>query len=589
MVKRIGGWVCALLLAAALLLPQAVLADAPEIRIEQVQTVLPDVQAYFHLAGAQESLLLSATLGGKPLRQTELRRYDPALDATGYFFLVDCSTSTTAAQMEAVKTALTAFAGDMDANATMTLITFGVGVEVVLERETDAAAIEAAVQALAPSQPGTVFFDALAKAIDLAGNREFAIERKLAFVFSDSVDYNLGGYTKEEIDKLLAATGLPFYALGFDTGTKQQLDNFGAVARASGGTIAIVSAQGLPAALAQMLEETQNALVARFDAGTNMIDAPTQAFALTVENAGKPATMQVPVRAWQPDSTPPAVAQISQRSAESICLVFSEPVQGATTPASFVVKNENGDLLGIQAAAYAEGEQTVTLTLAAPPPSGTFTVECPGVTDISMEQNKVADGVTLLFEGTPPEEPVAPAPGVSVGAWVFMGLVVLLIGAVIIAAAVRKRSAATVQQAAQQGEASAGSPRPISVEQRAAGGPEMQVHFVSATAPLPTIKLQVTSAAGQGRVVQVPINKTLFVGRSDICDVYFDDKTMSRQHFVIGAGDGGYTITNLSETAGTLLNGVPVAKPRPLQNGDTIAAGQQSMVFFVNEESGRAH
>lgn len=180
--KRLGVCAAALLLVMAFLLPAGALAEG-ELRIEQVQVEMPEVRAWVADGGGEVPAEVSATLGGRALELDEIRRYDPALDATSYFFLVDCSTSTTWGQMEAVKAALTAFAGQLDANASVTLITFGVGVEVVLQRESDPGAITAAVASLAADQPGTLFFDALAKAIDLSSGQEYALERKLAFVF----------------------------------------------------------------------------------------------------------------------------------------------------------------------------------------------------------------------------------------------------------------------------------------------------------------------------------------------------------------------------------------------------------------------
>lgn len=235
MVKRMGVAAGSLLLTLAFLLPMGALAEGGDIRIEQVQVEMPRVRAYVNSsAKLAADTQTTATLGGRTLAQEELRRYDAALDPTSYFFLVDCSTSTTWGQMEAFKAALTGFAQTMEPGATLPLITFGVDVQVLLQRETNPGTITNTMAGLAPDRPGTVFFDALAKAIDLSSQEDFALERKLAFIFSDLVDYNLGGHTK-------------------------------------------------------------NAYVITDDAGTNVIDAPVQEFTLKLGEGGPSAAMDVPV------------------------------------------------------------------------------------------------------------------------------------------------------------------------------------------------------------------------------------------------------------------------------------------------------
>lgn len=562
--------------------PLYVLAAVNDLRIEQVQAELPQLCVYFHLNIGEEPMAneVTASLGSTGLSLQELRRYNPETDPTSYFFIVDCSTSTTAAQIEAVKVALRQFATEMDGNTPVTLIAFGTSVQVLLQRETDGAAVMAAAETLAADQPGTLFFDGLAKAIDLASNKDYALERKIAFVFSDSVDYNLGGYTREEVDKLLAASSLPFYALGFDTGTKQELDNFGALARTSGGDIAIVSADTLPQALQQMVAAVQDAWIARFDAGSNIVETSAQEFTLELVEQGLTASRPVVTRHWQADNTAPLILSVEQQTGGSILLQFSEPVDGATSPESFSVANEAGDLLGIQASTYNEEDHSARITFSAPPVTGSYILSCPGITDRSMEKNKVAETVSFQFSGNE-EVLTAEQQPVPVGAWIAVSLVGLGVIAAVMVALTRKNPKEAITASAGTGDApaAAGGQKQLVYQPLSQGG-EVQVHFSQVPVALPKIKLQVTGSSGMAKAVEVAVHKTLFVGRSDICDVFFDDASMSRQHFVIAEENGLYTITDLGSSGGTQLNGVKLQNTRPLQSGDTIRAGGQTIVFF---------
>ena len=187
------------------------------------------------------------------------------------------------------------------------------------------------------------------------------------------------------------------------------------------------------------------------------------------------------------------------------------------------------------------------------------------------------------FTGTatsaPSEEGQTP-----LGAWLFVAFLGAAVLAAIILAVTKKRNAIPSAPLPTTGGP---YPTPLQLDTPLPGEPEQQVHFVENKAPLPIIKLQVTSPAGKSKIVEFPIDKTLFVGRSDICEIYFDDTSMSRQHFVIGHEQGQYTLTNLSETGGTLINGVPVAKPRPLKDGDIIKTGQQTLTFYSAPPHGK--
>ena len=552
-------------------------------RIEQAQAEMPYIHTWLVADdGNFSDVEITARLNNDLLTLTELRPFDPSIDATAYYFVVDCSGSITTAHMNALKIALTEFAENMGPNDFMTLITFGVTVDVLLNRETDIETINEAVSELIANQRGTLFFEGLAKAQELAGRGSHALERKIAFVFTDSDDYAIGSQTRDEVNRLVETGNLPFYALGFDNGSKEGLDYFGEMARASGGEIRIVSARALQDAFNQMLEITQNAWLALFEADSNIISSSAKELIVTVNETGAAAGRMIPTLFWQPDNDPPTVLAAEQMTHESIRLQFSKPVDGASSTDSFSVWDEEGDLLGIRAAAYNEEDNSVVLTFSTPPTSGNLTVEFPGLTDISMEMNKVAGSSDIRFAGIDPATPEPPAPEQPVvlpePESISMTLLIILCIAALVIIAVAAIS--VTHKVKKDKEAEAERQRFI-IEQGGTPANELQVHFAKNETPQKHIKLNVTDASGQSRVVEMPVIKSIFVGRSDICDVFFDDRTMSRQHFVIAEENDIFTITNLSQTGNTILNGVPIQNPRPLQNGDTITAGQQTLVFFI--------
>jgi len=47
------------------------------------------------------------------------------------------------------------------------------------------------------------------------------------------------------------------------------------------------------------------------------------------------------------------------------------------------------------------------------------------------------------------------------------------------------------------------------------------------------IKLVITDRAGQVKEVEWNVEGSIFIGRSEMCNIFFDDDRLSRQHFAI--------------------------------------------------------
>lgn len=557
--KKAGFLALALVLLAAVF-PVAAQAAPGDVRIEQVQIELPEAQAYFYVEGGTDEVpQVTARLGDDTLAVEEVRRYNPARDATHYLFLVDCSTSISPQQMDGVKAALTTFAEDLQPDETVSLLAFGVEVETLLLRSADGAEIARAVAGLQPDKEGTVFLNAMAQAIELTSNQAFAMERALCFVFSDSIDYNVGGYTTQEVEEMIAATGVPFYALGFDTGTKEALDTFGQLARTSGGAIHIVDAQTVGNTFESALRQTRQVWVATLRASSNVVAAPVQSFALATPS-GNEGQIQVPVRFWVPDETAPTVVEVAQITDESIRIVFSEAVQGADVTGSYTVR-QNDDLLELRAVAYDDAQFASVLTFSSPPPSGQLTIDFPGITDVSMEKNRVAQAAGLPFGGAAPPPPEETEDNtLAVVLWFLVPILCITVVAIVAITLSRRRKSRASAPQAPEARPDAAAPQP------------------DPKTGLPTVRLVVQNLQGEKQTIEQPIDHVLFVGRSAACDIRFDDPALAEQHFTIELHNGHFTLTNLSGRE-TLVNDVPAGEAHPLKTGDIIAAGRQVMVF----------
>jgi hypothetical protein len=68
------------------------------------------------------------------------------------------------------------------------------------------------------------------------------------------------------------------------------------------------------------------------------------------------------------------------------------------------------------------------------------------------------------------------------------------------------------------------------------------------------------------------------IGRLPECDVVVDDAGVSRQHARIRRTDGGFVLTDLGSTNGTMVNGEPIQE-HVLEHGDRITIGETELEF----------
>ncbi len=571
MVKKIITIICIFMLVFVLNISAFA---AEELRIEQFASKMPEVDVYFYSEQKPEASDVKLSVGQREITASEILTQSES-NVIHHYFLVDTSTSTTSAQIEAVKQSINDFASNKNPNDTVTLITFGVEVNALLERETNSETIIETASTMQANEAGTLFFDAIAMVSNLAKSEDIATQRKLLYVFSDSVDYNLGGYTDTETLDLLLEANLPLYAFGFDNGTKENLDNFGALARMSGGAINIVNAQNLQEQFAQNTNYVNSDVyIAKFDTGSNIL--PDSSTEITLNVMGEVKNFTPTFNYFVPDNTEPQIISAVQKSENTLEIIFSEPLSGANLRENYIILTEDGTPVGIESAAYEDAKMTVLLTLNVPK-SGTLSIKCENITDLSRENNKVSNTVNADFEISEAaqnqaaqgqtEQSTAP-----IGAYIFLVAIIITIAVVIIIVASKKKNIAPQQVT------NDAITMPLNNPQIVNSGETGKAHFVHNSNK--NIILEVVNTSGAGKRVTLPIAKTMFVGRSDICDVVFDDIKMSRQHFVIEENNGAYTITNLSN-GGTLLNGVPINSARQLNHGDRIQAGNHTIVFII--------
>ena len=94
-----------------------------------------------------------------------------------------------------------------------------------------------------------------------------------------------------------------------------------------------------------------------------------------------------------------------------------------------------------------------------------------------------------------------------------------------------------------------------------------------------TATLTCLSGRAMGKVYRLG-DGTMVIGRSEKAFIQIEDDGISRKHAEVTQIDGTYVLTDLGSTNGTMHNGVRVAEPVTLRDGDRIRLGPSTALRF---------
>lgn len=302
--------------------------------------------------------------------------------------------------------------------------------------------------------------------------------------------------------------------------------------------------------------------VVRFKAANNKkFDGMSRIKISTVENA---LEGNIDYSKNVPDAEPPYLAGEIKKSGDnavrfSVC-DNSGVINGAGDAANYVVKTlkdgkdlpeEDAATWAVKNVNYNAGTNEVELIFEENLLTGDYYLLCRNITDDSQEQNVMSEGRKFSFEGLDPAKETVRK--IAKGYWwVLVIVLVLIVGGVVIVV-VKRRKPVIIHEGADPKDA--------------------------ITPDTKLIKLTITDRAGQVKEVEWNVEGSIFIGRSDMCNIFFDDDRLSRQHFAIEVTKVACYIEDLETTNGTFVNGVRLSTRRMLLNHDVITAGRETFVF----------
>lgn len=545
-----------LILLFSLSIETAYSAEQEVVRVDQVYADLPEMQVYFHLLDKNGEVVTRTVSESNVLLQYNSESAEvnsvqnAAASKTQVYFLLDISDSMPTALFASIKAELLQLYQTHSQNEKYTLITFGKEVVVQLDGDESAETIESTIKSLQNTDTRTVLYDAVSKVGELAAERS-DYTRRMIYLFTDGEDWTVGGHTQSETQDLIRQSGIPVYAFGVSSAQKKYLDALSELARVSGGKFTSVSKNTVAGAMAQTRAYADAGYVVSVTLKSNVVGAQNNTVALQVGDASD--SRAVSIKNWQADNTAPVIVEV-QAEGSSLHIIFSESTLGGTAATDYIITCGSRKCTVDSVARVSDKE--VELRLSAPLYDGEYVLTANNVTDTAVEKNALTESYPFTVTGVPYTVVAFFADNIlwiAAGALVFAAVIIF-----VVARKQRKRMPAT-SVCATEAEA---------IESEKASE---KYHIHAAEGKL--VHLSISGRNLARRDIELHIEGTILLGRSSSCDVRIDDEQISRRNTELICRNGRLFANNISQTNGTMLNGLMISGERELHSGDTIVLG----------------
>lgn len=586
--------------------------------LEQIYLNMPEAVFYFSGEKEQKAENLQAYIGEQKLAFQSLQKISESETQIYYYIALDISASIPESEFHNVCDGLVRFGESLRDQDHMMLVTFGDDVNTVFdltgkEFRSDSSAREQ-LSNMVNSDQHTLLYEGLYQIARHSKqlNSEASI-RKAVYVISDGMDDATGKAARSESLREIQDAGLPLYGFTVPQVEKETVNIFGEYVRATGGYLTMMEEGTEADSFAEVSEHILNGYEATFLAENNRISNSAVTVTLEFTDTNTRQSMEVQQDRWIADTVAPVMEKIEQRGKRQLKVVFSEPVTGGKSAENFILKSEEEEFIPVYTSEGSAGD-SVLLTFAEDFEPGSYELVCENLTDVSMEQNALEGSKSIQIEKvaeTETEEKAAAETGNGAGAETESETET---AAETEAVTEEKTETETVTETetatealTETGSGSGGlsatlrfAAIPVAIlililillilrkrkkdqkEQEKAAGPVYEVrHKVELDSGKNLENKTVfVRVSGRKEEMKLTVKNSMIVGRSNTCELSFDDPALSRQHFVLLVKEGKVMISNLSTSGFTLVNGVRLTQgEHPLNSGDRIRAGQLELVI----------
>ena len=534
-------------------------AENELVKIDQVYADLPEMQVYFHLLDKDGDAVSRTVSESEVLMQYGNEKGEigsvrnAAADKTQIYFLLDISDSMPTDLFESIKAELLRHYQARSENEKYTLITFGKEVVVQLDGDEPVETVESKINALQNTDANTVLYDAISKVSELTATRS-EYTRRLVYLFTDGEDWTVGGHTLGETQELIQQGGTPTYAFGVSLARKQDLDALSELARISGGRFISVTSDSLSEAVKQISRYVDAGYVADVALKSNAIAAQSSSVVLQIDGASDSRTVNI--TNWQEDNTAPIITEV-YADGNALYVAFSENTQGGSTAADYtIISGEHK--YPVESVSRVSGKE-MKLLLTSPLYDGKYLLSISDLTDTSIEKNALTGTYSFEITGTPYTAAAFFRDNMP---WIAAGILMCIAVAIFIIVGKKKDTV---------------FPSRKNESEHIEAGKASEKYHVHATGGK-LVHLAISGRNLARRDVELRVEGTILLGRSVSCDVRIDDEQISRRNTELTCRNDRLFVNNVSQTNGTMLNGLMISSERELHSGDTIMLGNTRIV-----------
>lgn len=546
-----------------------------DILVDQVDVRMPEIRLCIggHDGSSVSMEQVSVYRNEEKLENISLQSLEETAGESCIYLLLDVSGSVSQTEFEAVREELLKLYENKAEGERIVLVSFGDEVRVVLEGDETAEGTKKLIKALERDSQNTKLFDGIKKVTELAGQEsEESFVRKALIVITDGMDESLtGDTTQQEALKELTRQGVAVYGMVDKNGKKEDVNRFGEFVRAAGGEMALWEAADIRDVMGGLLDMIRSALILTVRSENNMVSYQTEPLTIVFEPWNVKKEISAYIGRWIPDQDTPEVTAVEQEDVNHLNVTFSEPVEGMDEASNYQLKSE--DEVTVPVSIERMNDEKVRLVFGAEFYQGNYELIFINMTDISMEKNPLKQTWKIELTGKQREEGQK-EDETGFSPWV-MGLLLLIVIVLMAAAGtayfLKNRKKCTQVQGVEE--------ETIRTDAETA-----RKHVILKKDGGVRIGFYPKNTGNERQAITYILHGSAIVGRSDICDVYFDDALMSRQHFALEYEQGSLFITDLEASNGTYVNGVRIKGRRRLQQDDVISVGSLDLMLRWKEE-----
>lgn len=559
--------------------------------VEQAHGKAPDITAYVTGGQMSKKASFSGTIGDdiQLLQAEDSVSFEESKEGIHYIILVDNSGSVEPGQLGEAKKQLVAMRQELSKEDQMTLYTVGGNDSAGSKKNVIGRMVSGSesdqlygdlkkikgIKYYNSKKSKTVLYRSLREVLE---ENTVADKRTVVLVVTDGEDDSTGkNNDKEVIRKTVSESMIPVY--GVLLYNKAQKPNKAKMKytrdkildeKNCRGYYADCSGSKSKKSVANAFKDIKKiwkkgTFVVRLKAPSNKkIDGITKLI-LTASIDGRTQAMDavnINYSAFTEDTTPPEIKDIKKVQGNSISFTLTDDsgnVMGADKAANYVIKTksekDDGKVWKVSNANYNSVDGKVVLTFEEELFTGDYVLSCTNICDDTQDQNKLSKSYEFSFEGL--DEGKEKIKEFIKGYWWLLVIALVVIIGLIVIIIIKRKPGKIVEVDPSD--------------------------MLKADTKL--IRLSITDRAGTIKDVEWNVEGSLFVGRSEMCNIFFDDERLSKQHFVIEVTKMACYIEDLESTNGTFVNGVKVTSKRMLLDGDKITAGRETFVFHVVKEA----